>query len=138
MTTAIPELNLLSPPAANPLSLLPASPLAAPPAPAAPVAEEEPREFGDVLATRRSVYDNVLTAARTMQPTTSKTHTLRLVDVNYVDPDSYRIKDQKTALLSGRSQDRRLQGTWELVDNATGQVLDSLPDPPGHLHPQRQ
>lgn len=83
------------------------------------------REFGDSAQTRTLLYDNVLNAARTLEPMTNQLHTLRLVDVDYDGPDAYSLADQKKAILSQQSMGRSLRGTWELVDNKSGKVLDS-------------
>lgn len=104
-------------------SLLSAAPLPLQaPLPVKP--EEEFREFGDVSATRKNIYDNVLSAAREIEPISNERHTLRLTGVDYQDPDTLSRRDQKLAILSGLSRGRRLKGTWELVDNATGNVVD--------------
>jgi len=83
------------------------------------------REFGDTRATRKNIYDQVLAATQGVAPVSNQLHTLRLSGVEYIDPDSYSKKDQKQAILSGGSKGRRMRGTWELVDNTTGDVLDS-------------
>lgn len=83
------------------------------------------REFGDVRKTRTNIYQGVLNAAQQLQPISNDRHTLRVVDVDYQDPDVFSKAEQKQAILSGLSQGRRLRGTWELVDNATGNVVDS-------------
>lgn len=82
------------------------------------------RDFGDMDKTRSRIYDNVLNAARGIQPISNTAHTLRLTDVDYMDPDRISKRDQKSAILYGQSKGRRLRGTWELVDNLSGQVVD--------------
>jgi len=119
---ALPSPNLLDTPT-SPTSLVP--PKVPQSAPVQPVQEDEKREFGDIAATRRNIYDRVLQAAQTAEPVSNQTHTLRLANVKYADPEQYSIADQKKAILGGRSQGRRVRGTWELVDNATGGVVDS-------------
>ena len=83
------------------------------------------REFGDTVKTRSRIYDNVLNAAKNIQPVSNDRHTLRLADVDYMDSDRVSKRDQKAAILNGLTRGRRLRGTWELVDNASQQVLDS-------------
>jgi len=83
------------------------------------------REFGDVAKTRSRIYDSVLEAARGIEPISNDRHTLRLTGVDYSDPDYVSKADQKAAILSGQSRGRRLRGQWELVDNSTGNVIDS-------------
>ena len=85
----------------------------------------EHRDFGDMDKTRNNIYNNVLNAAKNIQPISNERHTLRLIDVDYQDPDRVSKKDQKAAILNGLTTGRRLRGTWELVDNATQQVIDT-------------
>jgi DNA-directed RNA polymerase beta subunit len=82
------------------------------------------RAFGDALATRKAIYDNVLTAARAVGPISNVRHTLSLSGVDYADPEEVSKKKQKEAILSGKSLHRRLRGTWRLTDNESGKVLD--------------
>lgn len=82
------------------------------------------REFGDTTKTRSNIYQQVLEAAQSIEPVSNDRHTLRLTGVDYQDPDRVSKRDQKAAILGGLSRGRRLRGTWELMDNATGQVLD--------------
>jgi DNA-directed RNA polymerase subunit beta len=83
------------------------------------------REFGDTDATRKNIYDNVLSAANAIEPISNARHTLRLTNIEYADPDKVSKKQQKEAILNGISVGRRLRGTWELLDNETQQVVDS-------------
>ena len=83
------------------------------------------REFGDTSSTRAAIYENVLKATRELEPVVNQTHTLRLTDVDYQDSDYVSKRDQKAAILNGLTRGRRLKGTWELLDNSTGAVLDS-------------
>jgi DNA-directed RNA polymerase subunit beta len=95
----------------------------------APVIEENPedslREFGDTAKTRANIYANVLQAAQALEPISNERHTLRLSNVDYQDSDYVSKRDQKAAILNGLTRGRRLRGTWELLDNETGGVLDS-------------
>ena len=98
--------------------------------PQLPVQPEEPteedfREFGDTARTRANIYSNVLAAATELEPVSNDLHTLRLTNVGYQDPDRISKREQKAAILNGRTRGRRLRGTWELVDNATGGIVDS-------------
>lgn len=113
----------------EPRSILPPGPLnpfvATPPAgPAFGPPESHFREFGDHKATRRRIYDNVLTAAKNLEPLSNARHTLRLRDVAYEARDHWTPAERKHALLTGGTLARRLHGTWELLDNATGKVID--------------
>lgn len=97
----------------------------APPKPAALNPQQDLREFGDAIGTRNRIYDEVLKAAQGIKPLTNQRHTLQLRDVDYADEGVFDIQKQKEAILSGKTLGRRLVGTWELVDNATQQVMDS-------------
>jgi len=116
--------NILSPPSGVLSGTKPALPQ-----PVRPLQKEEPekREFGDALATRRLIYNNVLASTQTLEPISNQRHTLQLRDVKYADDPKFSYKQQKEAILGGKSLNRRLQGTWELSDNETGEVLDSRP-----------
>ena len=82
------------------------------------------RSVGDVAKTRDLIYDNVLQAAKTLPALSNQRHTLRLANVRYRDSGVFPISKQKQAILRGQSLNRRLAGDWELIDNATGAVLD--------------
>jgi DNA-directed RNA polymerase beta subunit len=103
-------------------SLIPEFNPAPSPVPSPP--EVDYRAFGDIDKTRNRIYSNVLSAAQSLEPVSNERHTLRLVDVDYQDPERISKKEQKAAILNGLSRGRRLRGTWELVDNATQQVID--------------
>ena len=93
-----------------------------PPTPA--IAESDLREFGDVDRTRSAIYGNVLKAAQSLEPVSNGRHTLRLTNVDYIDPDRFSKQQQKQAILNRTNLARRMQGVWELIDDATGQVID--------------
>lgn len=82
------------------------------------------RDFGDHVAVRNAIYDNVLNATKAIEPMANTRHTLSLHDVDYADPEDYSLAKQKEALLAGKSLQRRIRGTWRLTDNADGKVLD--------------
>jgi DNA-directed RNA polymerase beta subunit len=115
----------------------PALPPLGTPAPLSPLPKM--RATDDPIALRTSVYEAVKNAASTMQPVQGPTHTLRVIDVDYDkdDPD-FTKADEKRALLERGSLNRRLKGTWELLDNATGQVVSTkrttLANVPAILH----
>lgn len=83
------------------------------------------RAFGDAAALREAVYAAALDAVRQAPPVSNRSHTLRLSNVAYAEPGAYSKAQQKAAVLESRTLGRKLKGTWELVDNATGNVLDS-------------
>lgn len=106
-----------------PLTQAPVAP-AAPTMAAAPVAPSY-RQFGDAIATRKLLYDNVLKAANTIEPISNDRYTLKLSNVAYKDPETHSAKARKKALLTGQSLGRRLYGTWTMIDNATQQPVAS-------------
>lgn len=85
---------------------------------------QDRRALDDPRSLRTRVYANVLKAAQSLPDTANQRHTLRLRDVQYVDPEDVSIAKQKEAILTGHTLGRRIKGTWELIDNATGNVLD--------------
>jgi DNA-directed RNA polymerase beta subunit len=122
-TAAIP-VSQPSEPLTAAVSLAPPVPIRPPVAPVA-AAPLQMRSFTDARAIRANIYDRVLQATREMQPLSNTVHTLRLRDVDYMDPDTVSKRDQKLAILNNLTPSRRLRGTWELVDNATGAVVDT-------------
>lgn len=121
----MPDLNLLTPKPSPTNILAPPTPIASLGPTPAPDAEPETRSFFDPAATRRYIYEDVQKAASGFKPLTDDKHTLRLSNVRYTDPDRFTRKQRKEAILTGGTLARRLKGTWELLDNATGQVIDS-------------
>ena len=93
--------------------------------PATPDLGPPGRAWDDVPATRKAIYDQTLSAAQSLPALSNKKHTLRLTNVVLEPPEHYSLKEQKHALLHEKSLGRKLRGTWELLDNQTGQVLDS-------------
>ena len=90
-------------------SLIPdphAAVLAGPP-PRGPVDPTTLRAFGDFRRTRKLIYDNVFKAVSELEPTVGKTHTLRLVNPQWVDGDHFSRKQRKHALLTGGTLARR-------------------------------
>ena len=88
--------NILSPPSGVLSGTKPALPQ-----PVRPLQKEEPekREFGDALATRRLIYNNVLASTQTLEPISNQRHTLQLRDVKYADDPKFSYKQQKEAIL---------------------------------------
>jgi DNA-directed RNA polymerase beta subunit len=89
------------------------------PAPAAPTM----RTFGDVGMMRDNIFNQALTSAQSLKPLQNDLYTLQLQDVGYTGPERFTRSDQKTAVLSRGTLARRLQGTWTLTDNKTGQPV---------------
>lgn len=82
------------------------------------------RRFGDAAATRQAIFDRTLAAAVAIKSQGNSRHTLQLQDVRYEGAEHFSIADQKKAIMHNRSLARPLRGTYSLVDNATGGVLE--------------
>ena len=89
------------------------------PAPVAPTM----RTFGDVGVMRDNIFNQALTSAQGLKPLQNDLYTLQLQDVGYSGPERFTRADQKKAVLSRGTLARRLQGTWTLTDNKTGQPV---------------
>lgn len=94
-------------------------------APTPPLSAPAPtmRSFGDVGMMRDNIFNQALTSAQSFKPLQNDLYTLQLQDVGYSGPDRFTRSDQKKAVLSRGTLARRLQGTWTLVDNKTGQPV---------------
>jgi DNA-directed RNA polymerase beta subunit len=113
-------------PSITPAHKLPAGPGSSfSPQPQVVQVEEPGFGFLDAAATRKAIYERTLDQVKNLKPLANQKYTLALRDVNYVDPDHFSLKEQKKAILEGRTLTRRLRGTWDLLDNATGKPLHS-------------
>jgi len=81
------------------------------------------RSFADTSAARQSIFNNVLTAAKEVEPIANERFTLRLSEPHYADERDYTLAEQKMAILQGQTLGRRLRGTWQLLDTATGKPV---------------
>lgn len=109
----------LSPPSLPSASAILSPKPMAPPAPPEPKKKAGPpemREFGDAKTTRRFIYEDTLAAVKGLQPMTDGKTTLRLSDVDWMDPERHTRKQRKQAILTGETLSRRMRGTWELLD----------------------
>jgi DNA-directed RNA polymerase beta subunit len=91
------------------------------------------RAFGDINALRSGIFDRALASASSIEPIKNDLYTLQLGDVNYTGPERFTKRDQKRAILTGNSLHRRLTGTWNLIDNATGQPIASRQQTIAHV-----
>lgn len=82
------------------------------------------RRIGDPLEIRRLIYDNVLQQASNIEPVKNARYTLSLHDLHYADPEEFPLKEQKEAILGGKTLYRRLKGTWRLSNTNTGEPVD--------------
>lgn len=86
------------------------------------------REFDDAKATRKLIYDNVLSAVQKRFPVEDDNYRLELIDAKYGGPQEYSLAQQKNALLRNRNLRTPIVGKWRLTDKKTGQVLDERED----------
>jgi len=81
------------------------------------------RAFGDVSGMRQNIFDQALKSAQTIKPVQNDLYSLNLADVSYAGPETFTRVDQKRAVLTKSSLSRRMQGTWNLIDNKTGETV---------------
>jgi DNA-directed RNA polymerase beta subunit len=85
-----------------------------------PVKQYDILDFDEI---RNQTMDNVKAAVQRRFPMSNERYSLELEDLDYDGSDKYSIKDQKEAILKGRSLGRKLRGRWMLRDVATGDVV---------------
>lgn len=88
------------------------------------------RNLADFDGARKNLYESTLDAATKIQPFAFGDKQVRLVDVGFDPnddednfPDRYDYTAQADAMAARSTLGRRLRGTWQLEDPATGQVL---------------
>jgi len=81
------------------------------------------RAFDDPAALRSAVFDSVHQAASNLQPVSNNRYTLSISDVDWADNPAYNAHDVHQARIQQRSLNRRLRGTWNLIDTQTGRLL---------------
>jgi DNA-directed RNA polymerase beta subunit len=86
----------------------------------------EPELFDplDYDGVRKRIYNSVADAALKSYPKKNERFTLSLVNPQFDGPEETSLAEQKAAILERRSLQRKLKGTWQLVDNKTGKVVD--------------
>lgn len=116
---AAPSLNIMPQAAPTPQAVMSGLP-----APQLPPAQPQMREFGDAKTTRQFIYEDALAAAQGIEPIEDDNYSLRLTNVGWHDPERYKKKDRKHAVLTGETLSRRMKGTWELHDKRTGALVE--------------
>lgn len=88
--------------------------------------EEEPegRTFDDIVGTRQAIFDNVLKAVNERPPVENERYALRIANAKWANTKPYTLAEQKRAIMARQSLGYKLKGDWELVDKATGDVVD--------------
>ena len=80
--------------------------------------------FSDHAAWRSKIFGDVKSAVETSFPKTYGNIRLEVSDLDYQDPETYSLEDQKNALLNDKYLTRRLRGKLRLFDNTTDELLD--------------
>lgn len=83
------------------------------------------RDPEDFTSLRKNIYDRTLKEFSRVFPVSSGGMRLSVSDLAYKDPEDYSIDDELKAKLSDRFLSRRLEGTLNLEDEATGKVLEN-------------
>jgi len=94
-----------------------------PPTGPVPPQPSQYRAFGDVPALRDNIFNNALKSAQSIEPLQNDLYTLQLSDVRFDGPDRFTRADQKNAILTHGSLQRKMRGTWTLTDNKTQQPV---------------
>lgn len=81
--------------------------------------------FDDFDRRRSLVFDSAKQAAIARFPLSNDKYTLEIEDVDYDDLDKpYTLREQKDAILGGRTLAKQLKGRFVLKDTATGSVVE--------------
>lgn len=113
--------ELLNTEAAASQPLLPSAATTATPTAIDPATLRDP---SDPISSRKALYDGVLAAASSIQPTTFGNMSLELSDVRYTDDDKDSDDDEELAIDSKTTLGRRLKGKWVLRNTDTNEVMD--------------
>ena len=91
------------------------------------VAEDSLLDFDNYPEVRRNIFDRVQNSISGTFPIKNDKYTVELENIGYTDEGHYSKKEQKEALLEGRSLNRKLVGSIVVKDNATGTVVSRVP-----------
>lgn len=81
-------------------------------------------DFEDHDTHRSLIFNDMKKALSEQYPYTHNGVRLELHDLDYVEPETVSLKEQKKALLENKYLTRRLRGTFRLFDDNTGDMLD--------------
>lgn len=81
----------------------------------------------DYKTMRGLIFQRVKDAVAKRFPLYNDKYVLAVQDLDYDDPDEVSYKDQKKAVMQGKSVGRRLRGRYVLKDAATDQVISKTP-----------
>lgn len=86
--------------------------------------DDELISFDDYDRRRDLVFDSVKEAAKRRFPLSNERYSLELEDVDYDAPKPITVRDQKDAILTGKTLSRPLKGRFVLKDAVTGNTLE--------------
>jgi len=86
--------------------------------------EDELISYDDFNKKRSMIFSSVKKAVEQRFPISNDQYTLSVQDVNYKDENPYSLKEQKQAILEGKSLTKSLRGRFILTDNTTGNVIE--------------
>lgn len=81
----------------------------------------------DYKTMRQLIFDKVKSSVQKRFPLYNNKYVLSVEDLDYADPDTYSYKEEKAAILNGKSVGRRLRGSYVLKDAATDKVISKTP-----------
>lgn len=81
----------------------------------------------DYKTMRGLIFEKVKKSVEKRFPLYNNKYVLTVEDVDYADPDTFSYKDEKEAILNGKSVGRRLRGRYVLKDAATDKVISRTP-----------
>lgn len=82
------------------------------------------KDWDDYDAQREEIYETAKATIASKFPQKAGGVRLELHDLDYQDPPTATLKQQKEALLGNQYLSRRLRGTWKLFDDQTNQLLE--------------
>lgn len=94
------------------------------PIPIRPVEPISHRAFGDNKTMREAIFNNVMDTLSTSYPIENSRYRLELGDVALDKKDRFTLAEQKKAIMQGKSLERKITGSWNLYDKATGKLVD--------------
>lgn len=91
------------------------------------------RAFDDTDKAREAIYTGVVQTLSDKFPKSDGLHRLELDNLHYTGNQDFTQEAQKRALMSNRSLNTPLTGTWKLVDETTGKTIDERQDVVMHV-----
>jgi len=82
------------------------------------------REFDDVVTMRTNILNNVKNSVIAKYPIENDRYRLEVGEVDYDTIEPSTLAQQKKLLMRNSSLNRKLYGTWKLIDKVTGDIID--------------